>query len=83
MIVCICKVVSDRTIRQAITNGAHSVESVTLATRAGSCCGACRPQIAEMVQAIVTEHCTGSCGDCPRAKIEVASAYLTPVGEAA
>jgi bacterioferritin-associated ferredoxin len=84
MIVCICKVVSDRTIRQAVHDGARSVEAVTLATRAGSCCGSCRPQIAEMVQAIAAEGCTAPCSDCPRAKIEVASpAYLDPVGEAA
>ncbi|MCI0670416.1 MAG: (2Fe-2S)-binding protein [Myxococcaceae bacterium] len=49
MIVCICRVVSDRTIRAAIQEGASTVHQVAMACRAGTVCGGCRPQIAELI----------------------------------
>lgn len=50
MFVCCCLGVTDRAIRGAIDQGAQSVEDVVACTGAGSRCGSCRPEIAEMVQ---------------------------------
>jgi bacterioferritin-associated ferredoxin len=49
MIVCVCRAVSDRTVRAAISAGAGTVEQVGAACRAGTCCGSCRPQIAALL----------------------------------
>ena len=83
MIVCICRVVSDRAIVRAVSNGASSVDEVAAACGAGTGCGACRPQISQMI-AECRACCASPSADCPRAQNEVASpAYLAPVGEAA
>jgi bacterioferritin-associated ferredoxin len=49
MIVCLCKAVSDKTIRAAIENGAGSVEAVGAACGAGTGCGSCVPDIEHML----------------------------------
>lgn len=49
MIVCICRAVSDRTIDAVIDDGAGTVAEVGERCGAGTCCGACRPAIAEMI----------------------------------
>ena len=49
MIVCICRVVSERTIQQAITEGASTVEDLSRRCAAGSCCGACVPMLTTML----------------------------------
>jgi bacterioferritin-associated ferredoxin len=41
MIVCHCRVVSDRTVAAAVLEGARSVSSVCRTTGAGRDCGAC------------------------------------------
>jgi bacterioferritin-associated ferredoxin len=80
MIVCICRRVSDKTIRAAIQDGAQSVQEIALATRAGTGCGCCQPYIAEMIQ----EACAGTCADCPRKRSTVVSSpYQALVGESA
>lgn len=78
MIVCICKVVSDRTVKSVIASGARSVEEITAACRAGSGCGSCR----ETLQNLLDES---ACSRCPRQTAAVASPYLptTGMGEAA
>jgi bacterioferritin-associated ferredoxin len=58
MIVCICRVVSDRTVRSVVASGADSLEKVAMACRAGTGCGACREQIAEII-----EDCRASCAN--------------------
>jgi len=49
MIVCHCKGVSDRSIRQAVRAGARSSRQVVRACGAGSRCGGCRPMIEEII----------------------------------
>ena len=49
MIVCLCKGVTDRDIRQSIDGGARTVEMIARQTGAGTCCGACQPQIMHML----------------------------------
>ena len=50
MIVCVCKGVSDRRIREEAAAG-HSLDEVFRRTGAGSSCGQCRFAIARIVAA--------------------------------
>jgi bacterioferritin-associated ferredoxin len=62
MIVCICRAVSDRTIRAARAEGAQTVEAIAVATGAGTGCGCCRGTIAK----ILAEPCRPvPCAGCP------------------
>ena len=63
MIVCMCKVVSDRAIRAARQAGAGTMEAIAAATGAGAGCGCCRDAIAKML----AEPCKPvPCAGCPR-----------------
>jgi bacterioferritin-associated ferredoxin len=44
MIVCVCKAVSDRHIRQAAKCGATHVRDLTRELGVGTCCGKCLPE---------------------------------------
>ncbi|HTV97493.1 MAG TPA: (2Fe-2S)-binding protein [Steroidobacteraceae bacterium] len=44
MIVCICKAVSDRHIRSAVSGGARCVKDLSRQTGLGTCCGKCVPE---------------------------------------
>ena len=51
MLVCHCKAVSDRTIRQCVRAGdASSVEEVGLCTGAGTRCGGCHESIEDILE---------------------------------
>ncbi len=67
MIVCICRRVSDKSIRAAIDGGAQCLDDVKAACRAGTGCGACHPVIEEML---------AEQADCPRLHLKVVSPYL-------
>ncbi|MDF2615245.1 MAG: hypothetical protein K0S71_3031 [Clostridia bacterium] len=57
--VCICKAISRKTIKEAIKNGAATVEEVQKATGAGSGgCGGkrCTPKIEELLQNMQNEN---------------------------
>ena len=63
MYVCLCKGVSDRTIRAQIEQGASTVEEIGACTGAGTKCGRCRPEIAEMLRAArLDSEAEGTCG---------------------
>jgi bacterioferritin-associated ferredoxin len=63
MIVCLCKVVSDRAIRAARDAGARTLEAVAGATGAGSGCGCCHGTIRK----ILAEPCRPvPCPGCPQ-----------------
>jgi bacterioferritin-associated ferredoxin len=84
MIVCICRRVSDRTIRAAIEAGASTVEEVGQATRAGTGCGACHESINEMLCERTGQPCDRPSGmRCSREVSTVLSPYLRIAGEAA
>lgn len=51
MIVCHCYGISDREIRRCVHEGAASVGEVGRACGAGTGCGGCRPEVAELVSA--------------------------------
>jgi len=57
MYVCMCEAVTDHEIRRAVENGASSVSEVMACTRAGTKCGACRAEIAELVDAAAPRSC--------------------------
>lgn len=64
MIVCVCRAVSDRTIRQAVTEGASTLEDVARKCGAGTCCGAC----VNAVATLIGRHGPSASPDCsPRA----------------
>lgn len=49
MIVCVCKGVTDTTVRKLAQQGASSVYEVGLACSAGACCGACRETLVQIL----------------------------------
>jgi len=49
VIVCHCHRVSDRHIRSAVADGARDLTSVSRACGAGSSCGGCRPEVAQVI----------------------------------
>ena len=51
--VCVCHGVGERAIRAAIAAGCDSVAAVGEATRAGTNCGSCRPEIQALLRALV------------------------------
>jgi len=56
MIVCHCKAVTDRTIRQAVREGAGSFREVALQCNAGRDCGGCRPAVVDVIEAETSER---------------------------
>lgn len=65
MIVCICRAVSDRSVHQAIAEGASSVEDLGKRCGAGTCCGSCVEELSTMLRA----RGRAQTGDCqPRAQ---------------
>jgi bacterioferritin-associated ferredoxin len=71
MVVCICRAVSDRTIESAIRDGASTVADVSRHCRAGTGCGACHGQVAEMISRYADakdENRKDSCANCPNAR---------------
>ncbi len=51
MYVCVCRAVTDVTVKAAIEAGAESVAAVTRACCAGDDCGACHELIEDMIEA--------------------------------
>lgn len=51
MIICHCRGVNDRAIREVVRRGASTCREVALACHAGRMCGGCRPAIAELIEA--------------------------------
>jgi bacterioferritin-associated ferredoxin len=49
VIVCHCRAVSDRAIREVVRSGATTCREVALACHAGRRCGGCRPTIAALI----------------------------------
>tara|TARA_R110000850_G_scaffold265250_5_gene394731 strand:- start:6473 stop:6694 length:222 start_codon:yes stop_codon:yes gene_type:complete len=49
MIVCVCKAVSDKTVRRMVQAGASSVREVSRETGLGTCCGVCVPHARQIL----------------------------------
>ena len=50
MIVCLCKGVTEGTVRKLVRQGAASLHEVGLACSAGACCGACRETLVQILR---------------------------------
>jgi bacterioferritin-associated ferredoxin len=50
MIICLCEAVSDSALKAAIGQGSRTVKQVGDACRAGTDCGACCKDIAELIR---------------------------------
>lgn len=59
MIVCVCRVLGEGTIRAQIDAGAFSVEELAAACGAGTECGGCRAMLERMIE----EAGAPVCGD--------------------
>ena len=49
MYVCICNAINDKSVRAAIERGARTPDDIMLACDARFQCGACRPEMEEML----------------------------------
>jgi bacterioferritin-associated ferredoxin len=58
MYLCICKPVSDTQIRQAVTQGARTVDDVRARLGVGTECGKCLDSIRELLDAVLTQPAT-------------------------
>jgi bacterioferritin-associated ferredoxin len=83
MLVCLCKGVSDRHVREAISRGASTVEEVGDECGAGTGCGVCHDMIDLMLAdggATPIELARqAACGGCPRRQQPAAPAAPTPI----
>lgn len=52
MIVCICRAISDRQIRSAVSDGAQTVAQVRAELGCAGDCGKCAPQVRDMIVAL-------------------------------
>ncbi len=60
MFVCLCRVVTDHQVRDAIHRGARNIDEVGESCGAGTGCGACHEQIQEMIDGEAAT-CARSC----------------------
>ncbi len=78
MILCLCKAVSEKTVRLAIAQGATTVDAVGARCGAGTDCRSCRSAIREMIAdaEAVPVACQGcnACGRCEGSAANAASA---------
>lgn len=49
MIICVCKAVSERTLREAIRAGARTMKDLARATSASTDCGTCAEHLSELL----------------------------------
>lgn len=56
MIVCLCKGVSSRTIVDEARRGACTLKQIRQSCQAGSGCGACVPQIRQLLESVAPSH---------------------------
>jgi bacterioferritin-associated ferredoxin len=64
MIVCHCRGLSDRAIREVIRRGAQSPREVAIACHAGRSCGGCIPAVRALIQS-ESSTCASACADLP------------------
>jgi len=57
MYVCICKAVTDRDIRCAVTEGARTVRALRKQLGCTGQCGKCKPQVCEIRDEVLAEQC--------------------------
>lgn len=60
MIVCVCKSVSDRTIRASIADGTDSFDELQFELGVGTCCGRCVESVRDVLEQ--SGVCAARCG---------------------
>jgi bacterioferritin-associated ferredoxin len=60
MIVCVCKSVSDRTIRSSIAEGVDSFDELQFELGVASCCGKCEATVRDVM--LQSGVCASRCG---------------------
>ncbi|QQC65090.1 (2Fe-2S)-binding protein [Paraburkholderia ginsengisoli] len=60
MIVCVCKSVSDRTIRSSIADGVDSFDELQFELGVASCCGKCEESVRDVM--LQSGVCASRCG---------------------
>ena len=55
-IICYCNNVTNAMIKEAIDNGANTLEEVQVATDAGTVCGACLDNLETLVKSLIAER---------------------------
>lgn len=74
MIVCVCKSVSDRTIRASLEAGVDSFEELQFELGVSTCCGKCEPTVRDIMMA------SGACATvCSVAEHHARHAVPVPV----
>jgi bacterioferritin-associated ferredoxin len=53
MYICVCHAISDRQIREAVDQGADSLEKVQAHLPVASCCGSCADSARELIESQV------------------------------
>ena len=50
MIVCVCRGVTDHTVRNLVREGASSIYEIALGCSAGACCGGCQENLVSILE---------------------------------
>jgi bacterioferritin-associated ferredoxin len=61
MIVCVCRAVSDRHIRTAVSGGVSCVRELSRQTGLGTCCGKCVPEARATLADCLAARADASC----------------------
>ena len=61
MYVCICHAVTESQVNRAVDYGSDTIEAIGRDTRAGTGCGTCHDQLADIIE--------DRCGSCPLAEL--------------
>jgi bacterioferritin-associated ferredoxin len=65
MLVCLCRAVSDRELREVLARGASTLREVGRACGAGADCGSCRDLIRTMLASCAPQGCEPPAGAAP------------------
>lgn len=57
MYVCLCKAVTDREIRIAVSEGARTIHGLRKQLGCTGQCGKCKPQVRAILNEVVSEQC--------------------------
>lgn len=60
MILCLCRGISDHTVRTVISAGAHTVEEIERRCGAGGDCGACGDALESLVERVRERQYSGA-----------------------
>jgi len=82
MLVCHCRRVNDREIRQCVRDGCTSARTVSRICGAGSGCGGCMPLVKALVKDELTQMASEVVAEAPRRYLALISG-LQPTGVAA